>query len=62
VDDLPLFAATRPRSATPEPAAHPAADDALGAALDGLDPDGLSPREALDALYRLKGMRHAARS
>lgn len=28
--------------------------DAVRATLDGIDPDALSPREALDALYRLK--------
>ena len=26
-------------------------------ALDALDPDSLAPREALDALYRLKALR-----
>ncbi len=31
--------------------------DLLASALDDLDPDGLSPRDALDALYRLKKMR-----
>ena len=25
-------------------------------ALQALDPDGMSPREAMDALYRLKGL------
>jgi len=25
-------------------------------ALKGLEPDGMSPREAMEALYRLKGM------
>ena len=35
---------------TPEPAR----DDALRDALDALDPDAMTPREALDALYRLK--------
>jgi DNA mismatch repair protein MutS len=32
-------------------------DDALGDALDALDPDSLSPREALDALYELRKLR-----
>jgi DNA mismatch repair protein MutS len=32
----------------------PAAEDALRAALDAIRPDELSPREALEALYRLK--------
>jgi DNA mismatch repair protein MutS len=45
LDDLPLFAA----AAEPEPA-----PDALAAALNQLDPDSLSPREALEQLYRLK--------
>jgi len=34
----------------PEPA-HPVCEE-----LRGLDPDGLTPRAALDLLYRLKGM------
>jgi len=44
LDELPLFAA-----AEPEPAADP-----LAQALDAIDPDRLSPREALEALYMLK--------
>ena len=32
-------------------------DDLLAAALDDIDPDALSPREALDALYQLKKLR-----
>lgn len=49
VDDLPLFAAvvTEARESAPSEL-----DTALGA----LDPDALSPREAHEALYRLKGM------
>jgi DNA mismatch repair protein MutS len=31
-------------------------DDELRLALAGLDPDRLTPREALDALYRLKAL------
>ncbi len=45
--DLPLFAAL--------PAAAPA-PDRLRAALDGIEPDQLSPREALEALYQLKSL------
>ncbi|MEO7240845.1 MAG: DNA mismatch repair protein MutS [Sphingomicrobium sp.] len=45
LDDLPLFAA----AAAPEPVADPLAE-ALGA----IEPDRLTPREALDALYALK--------
>jgi len=50
-DDLPLFRAARPMPATPEPKASPIED-----ALRGIRPDELSPREALELLYRLKGM------
>ncbi|WP_333573869.1 DNA mismatch repair protein MutS [Sphingomonas sp.] len=48
LDDLPLFAA----------AAHAEEEkvDALRHELDALDIDALSPREALDVLYRLKGL------
>jgi DNA mismatch repair protein MutS len=31
-------------------------DDALARALDALDPDALTPRQAHEALYRLKGL------
>jgi len=44
IDDLPLFAHAAP--AKPE--------DPLRKALDGIDPDTLTPRDALAALYRLK--------
>nr|WP_315380195.1 DNA mismatch repair protein MutS [uncultured Sphingomonas sp.] len=48
LDDLPLFAA----------AAHAEEEkvDALRHELDTLDIDALSPREALDVLYKLKGL------
>jgi DNA mismatch repair protein MutS len=51
LDDLPLFAALSggPRAGVAEPSA---AETALGA----LDLDGMSPREAMEALYRLKGL------
>ena len=45
LDDLPLFAA----AGDPERIADP-----LTTALDEIDPDSLTPREALEALYRLK--------
>ena len=45
LDDLPLFAS----AAEPEPGADP-----LASALADIDPDSLSPREALEQLYRLK--------
>jgi DNA mismatch repair protein MutS len=44
--DLPLFA-TAETAPIPE-------TDALAVALAGVDPDQMTPREALDALYRLK--------
>jgi DNA mismatch repair protein MutS len=45
LDDLPLFAASPESEAAPDP---------LPAALDAIEPDSLTPREALDELYRLK--------
>jgi len=48
LDDLPLFAAAA--QAEPPPV------DPLRAAVEGLDADALTPREALDALYRLKAL------
>ena len=48
LDDLPLFAAIQPE-AVREPSK-------VERALADLDPDTLSPREALEALYRLKGL------
>ncbi|GAB6843337.1 DNA mismatch repair protein MutS [Methylorubrum rhodinum] len=57
IDDLPLFASlTEITPPPPEPVA-PAPDDTLGELLDTIDPDSLTPREALDALYRLKAER-----
>ncbi len=49
IDDLPLFAAS-----AREPGPSPHKGDALIAALDALNPDEMSPREALEALYALK--------
>jgi DNA mismatch repair protein MutS len=50
LDDLPLFAAL----------VEEAAPDPLQAALAAIHPDTLSPREALEALYRLKAVADAA--
>ncbi|MBB3997784.1 DNA mismatch repair protein MutS [Aureimonas pseudogalii] len=50
IDDLPLFAALNARPAAP------AAPPAALAELARIDPDAMSPREALEALYRLKGL------
>ncbi|WP_412769791.1 MutS-related protein, partial [Ralstonia pseudosolanacearum] len=41
-------------------AAAPAAPSALAEALDGIDPDSMTPRDALDALYRLKALSDAS--
>jgi DNA mismatch repair protein MutS len=51
VDDLPLFNATVSRE-PPKPAAR----DELKEALEALHPDEMTPREALEALYRLKSI------
>jgi DNA mismatch repair protein MutS len=45
LDDLPLFAASTEPDHAPDP---------VLCALDSIEPDSLSPREALEALYRLK--------
>jgi DNA mismatch repair protein MutS len=49
LQELPLFAAAAPRPVQTGPSP-------VELALKALDPDGMSPREAMDALYRLKGM------
>ncbi|MFZ5616405.1 MAG: DNA mismatch repair protein MutS [Pseudomonadota bacterium] len=49
VEDLPLFA-----SAPDEEA--PEKEDLLRAALAAIEPDALSPKQALDAIYRLKSL------
>ncbi|UTD27204.1 DNA mismatch repair protein MutS [Bradyrhizobium sp. WD16] len=52
IDDLPLFAVpSRAPAAEPPP---PGPGEQLLAELDKLQPDEMSPREALDALYALK--------
>ena len=45
LDDLPLFAAAVEPERAPDP---------IASALDAIDPDRLTPREALEELYRLK--------
>ncbi len=52
LDDLPLFAAAIE--------AEEEAIDTLRAELDGIDVDALSPRDALEALYRLKAIAREA--
>ncbi|WP_062014674.1 DNA mismatch repair protein MutS [Aureimonas sp. AU4] len=51
LDDLPLFSAARAAAPAPPAAPSPALE-----ALRSVDPDAMTPREALEALYRLKGM------
>ena len=46
----------------PQPAPRRRSADPLRDALDAIDPDELTPREALEALYRLKGRRRRAGS
>jgi DNA mismatch repair protein MutS len=48
LEELPLFAVSRP-------APEPAGPSAVEKALKDIDPDELSPREALELLYRLRG-------
>ncbi len=55
IDDLPLFSA----AAAAPPAPQPATTNPAMAILDEIHPDDLSPRDALEALYKLK---EAARS
>jgi DNA mismatch repair protein MutS len=45
LDDLPLFAASVESEGAPDP---------LLSAIDAIEPDSLSPRDALEELYRLK--------
>ena len=49
-EELPLFAQPVPAPAKPHAAGS------LQAALEALDPDALSPREAHEALYQLKAL------
>jgi DNA mismatch repair protein MutS len=51
-DDLPLFGAARPKSG----ASSQAEPSVLEQALAAIEPDTLSPREALELLYRLKAL------
>jgi len=50
LDELPLFAAARPKSFVPQRDQPSAAEAALAA----LNPDEMTPKAALDALYALK--------
>ena len=50
-EDLPLFAA-----APAQQVSMPLAVDHLREALSDVEPDGLTPKAALELIYRLKGM------
>jgi DNA mismatch repair protein MutS len=54
-DDLPLFAAAASR-ARPGPSAPAAEPSPLVAALREVRPDELTPKDALELIYRLKAM------
>jgi DNA mismatch repair protein MutS len=57
IDDLPLFAAARQEAKSASGTAQQQPDAALAAVVEGLkalNPDEMSPRDALDALYTLK--------
>ena len=51
-EDLPLFAATP--APPPAAASGSAGFDAVAAGLAALNPDEMSPRDAMEALYKLK--------
>ncbi|SEH96054.1 DNA mismatch repair protein MutS [Paracoccus alkenifer] len=51
IDDLPLF-----RAAPPPPPAAPARESVVEARLRDIDPDRLTPREALDLVYELAAL------
>jgi DNA mismatch repair protein MutS len=53
-DDLPLFSAARPKGGAP--ARESAGPSEAEKALASVNPDELSPREALETLYRLRGL------
>ena len=52
IDDLPLFAALRPEA----PRSASSSASILQSELNGINPDELSPKEALDILFRLKSI------
>ena len=55
-EDLPLFAASKPQA--PPEMAEPSPLETL---LAGLKPDELSPREALELLYKIKALGDGAK-
>jgi DNA mismatch repair protein MutS len=59
IDDLPLFAAAQHAAPAPQ---KDSALTALVGALEALNPDDMSPRDALEALYALKAQLAKAKS
>jgi DNA mismatch repair protein MutS len=56
--ELPLFAAAAPLTPTPASSPSPAPASALKTRLMQIDPDRLTPREALELLYELRQLAH----
>ena len=54
--DLPLFAAMNPPCRNSEPPSTPDGWAEVVEAVAGLDPDDMTPKEALDALYTLRAL------
>ena len=59
IDDLPLFSAAMPDTASPNMAIE--VPEEVLAELDELVPDEMTPRQALDSLYRLKALRQQSK-
>jgi DNA mismatch repair protein MutS len=57
---LPLFMPQSSGEAMPAEMVDASEHAELLSALDGIDPDSLSPREALELIYQLKSKRSAA--
>ncbi len=56
IDDLPLFAVAAKAARTASVASAEDGPDPLREALAALDPDAMTPKEALEAVYRLVGL------
>jgi DNA mismatch repair protein MutS len=56
LESMQVGQSNSPQAQLPLTIEEPAIDDPLRIALDELDPDALSPREALEALYKLKDL------
>jgi DNA mismatch repair protein MutS len=54
LQELPLFAAATPAAGVLAAGEGQAVPSALDEALAAIDPDELTPKDALEALYRLK--------